>query len=160
MKAKVKGSEDIIIQPVVPDDVQEILSLQKLAYQTEAELFDDKSVSPLTETIEGMKRDFETYTFFKAMIGGELIGSVRTYVEGDVCYVSRLILNPIYQHHGIGKRLVKYVEGHYKGIKRIELFTFSNRKDITRFYKDLDYKIFKKEKVSDKLENIYFEKVR
>jgi hypothetical protein len=38
----------MIIETSNKDDLREILALQKLAYQSEAELYDDHSIPPLT----------------------------------------------------------------------------------------------------------------
>jgi hypothetical protein len=36
-------------------DIEEILSLQKLAFQSEVELFNDYSITPLTQSIASLK---------------------------------------------------------------------------------------------------------
>ena len=43
-------------------DLPSILALQKLAYQSEAELVGDYSIPPLTQTIEGITDDFNNGT--------------------------------------------------------------------------------------------------
>ncbi len=67
------------IERAVLDDAQDILSLQKLAYQSEAEIYHDHTLPPLTQTLEEIQKDFETQLFLKAVEEGQTIGSVRTY---------------------------------------------------------------------------------
>jgi hypothetical protein len=47
----------MIIGKANKDDLREILALQKLAYKSEAELYDDHSIPPLTQSIEGIEVD-------------------------------------------------------------------------------------------------------
>jgi hypothetical protein len=48
-----------IIERASVEDAQEILALQRLAYQSEAEIYDDYSIPPLTQTLEAIRADFE-----------------------------------------------------------------------------------------------------
>ena len=47
------------------EDAEEILELQKLAYQSEAVIYNDWSIPPLTETFEEIRAEFSKYTFLK-----------------------------------------------------------------------------------------------
>jgi hypothetical protein len=40
------------------DDLEEILQLQKQAYISEAELYDDYDIKPLLQTLDDIKQDF------------------------------------------------------------------------------------------------------
>ena len=50
----------MIIEQASAEDAAEILALQKLAYRSEAELYDDYTIPPLTQTLEEMHDDIET----------------------------------------------------------------------------------------------------
>jgi hypothetical protein len=39
-------------------DAEEILTLQKLAYQSEAEIYNDFNIPPLVQTLESIEKDF------------------------------------------------------------------------------------------------------
>ena len=41
-----------MITKALYSDLEEILALQKLAYQSEAELYDDYTIPPLTQSLE------------------------------------------------------------------------------------------------------------
>jgi hypothetical protein len=58
---------DIFAVQTSPDDADEILALQKMAYQSEAKLNDEWIISPLTETLPEIMSEFETKVFLKAV---------------------------------------------------------------------------------------------
>ncbi len=59
------------------NDAQEILSLQKLAYQSEAKIYSDFQIPPLLETLDELKMAFKSHIILKATFDGKIIGSVR-----------------------------------------------------------------------------------
>ncbi|WP_218831052.1 hypothetical protein [Paenibacillus sp. XY044] len=58
-------------------DAEDILQLQKLAYISEAELYGDDSIEPLTQILEEVRMQFRDHVFIKAAAGGRIVGSVR-----------------------------------------------------------------------------------
>ena len=48
-------------------DLPAILLLQKLAYQSEAALVEDYSISPLTQTLDGVTEDFINGVILKSI---------------------------------------------------------------------------------------------
>ena len=60
-------------------DLQEILELQYLAYQSEAALFGSKDIPPLKETIEELNEEFNKGVVLKLVEDDKIIGSVRAY---------------------------------------------------------------------------------
>jgi ribosomal protein S18 acetylase RimI-like enzyme len=135
-----------------------ILTLQKLAYQSEAELYQDWSIPPLTQSIEDIKTEFSTKTFFKACLDGKVVGSVRVSVNRGTCFVNRLIVHPEHQKKGIGTKLMETIEKEFSSIERFELFTGSRSEGNIRLYEKLGYRIFRKERLSVKVLLVYMEK--
>ncbi len=152
------GELYLSIEPAKPEDAPEILALQKLAYQSEAELYKDFSLSPLRQTLEEMTQDLSRMTFLKAVMDGKIVGSVRAYQEGDSCYISRLIVHPVYQNQGIGHKLMQQIEAAFPQVSRYEGFAGHKSKRNVDFYQRLGYVRFKREKISEKRERIYLEK--
>ena len=58
----------MIVERANVEDVEEILALQKLAYQSEAIIYNDYTIPPLTQTLEGVKADFEKQVFLKVAV--------------------------------------------------------------------------------------------
>ncbi len=146
------------IQRAVIEDAPEILTLQKLAYRSEAEIYSDFSIQPLRQTLDDLKDEFQTYDVFKALQGNNLVASVRTLVEGESCYVGKLMVNPAYQNQGIGYALMSYIELHNNTVKRFELFTGHRSVRNLHLYKKLGYREYRREKMSDRLTFIFLEK--
>lgn len=48
-----------------PTDSAEIINLQRLAYQSEAELYNDWSLPPLTQTIDNLIQEFSRSVILK-----------------------------------------------------------------------------------------------
>ena len=141
------------------DDAEEILSLQKLAYHSEAELYNNYDISPLKQTISEIREQFKTQVFLKAVSEGEIIGSVRVYEKDGTCYVGKLIVHPNMQNQGIGMALMRKIESYFQP-KRFELFTGSKSKKNIYLYEKLGYSIFKKEQNEcGGMEMVYMEKI-
>jgi ribosomal protein S18 acetylase RimI-like enzyme len=141
------------------EDAIEILALQKLAYQSEAQIYDDWSIPPLLQTTEEIQDEFGTHMFLKAVSKHSIIGSVRTRVMGNTCYIGRLIVHPKWQNLGIGTRLMTEVELMCRDVARFELFTGSNSIRNLHLYHKLGYQEFRRELLGSKVELVYLEKI-
>jgi len=146
------------VERATVDDAEAILSLQKLAYQSEAEIYDDFTIPPLTQTLEEIKKDFESQIFLKAVTDGRFIGSVRAFVKEGTCYVGRLIVHPDFQNQGIGTQLMNRIEEVFKEGQRVEIFTGHKSERNLYLYGKLGYKRFKTLIASEKLTIVYLEK--
>jgi ribosomal protein S18 acetylase RimI-like enzyme len=141
-------------------DADDILALQKLAYQGEAELYQDWSIPPLTQSSEEINAEFSTKTFLKACLNGKLIGSVRVSFNHGTGFVGRLIVHPEHQKKGIGTKLMQTIEKRFSSTERFELFTGSRSEGNIRLYEKLGYRIFRKERLSPQVELVFMEKRR
>ncbi len=155
----VSGLAELIIQEASQKDANEILELQKLAYLSEAEIYNDYSLAPLNQTSSEIVEDFKSKFFLEAVLDGKIVGSVRAYLENDSCFIGRLFVHPIYQNYGIGSKLMKKIEEKFSEAKRFELFTGDKSRRNIYFYQKRGYKIFKNEAISDKRKRVYLEKI-
>ncbi len=153
-----ENHQKVAIELAGIEDAEAILALQRLAYRSEAELYDDYSIQPLTQTMDELFAEFQTHSVFKAMMGTVLVGSVRTEVVGDTCYVKKLIVDPSAQNNGVGKALMKHVEAHHDAVKRFELFTGYRSEKNLHLYGKLGYREFKRERSNEKLVFVFMEK--
>ena len=83
--------EQIRIFQATQDDAGEILALQKLAYQSEARIYNDWNIPPLLQTIEEIRDEFKTHLFLKAVNKHSIVGSVRACIVGNTCYIGKLM---------------------------------------------------------------------
>ena len=68
-------------------DAAEILILQRIAYQSEAEIYNDYSIQPLTQTLEQAIKEFDEAVILKAVAEGKIIGSVRAYEKDNTALI-------------------------------------------------------------------------
>jgi ribosomal protein S18 acetylase RimI-like enzyme len=139
-------------------DLPAILSLQKLAYQSEAERYNDFDLPPLLQTLSEIQADFARMAFFKATVGERIVGSVRGYVRDGTCYVGRLIVHPDVQRQGVGTRLVQTLEQHFNAAQRFELFTGHKSEPALHLYHKLGYREFKRQEMATHI-IVFLEKV-
>ena len=147
-----------MIERAIVSDAEEILFLQKSAYRSEAEIYNDFNIPPLVQTLESIKNDFENQIFLKAVINRKIIGSVRAFGKEGTSYVGRLIVHPDFQNQGIGTKLMKEIEGVFKTCQRFELFTGDRSDRNLYLYKKLGYKIFNNGKITGQTNIVYLEK--
>ncbi|HOP39890.1 MAG TPA: GNAT family N-acetyltransferase [Geobacteraceae bacterium] len=138
----------------------EILDLQKLAYQSEAIIYNDWSIPPLTQTLEEVIKEFTQTTFLKACNYGKIIGSVRALMQNRTCEIGRLIVHPDFQGKGIGTQLMLAVEAEFPTATRFELYTGSKSEGNIRLYERLGYRIFSRKPLSQLVELVFMEKGR
>ena len=147
-----------MIDKALYEDLEEILALQKLAYKSEAEICNDFGIPPLTQTLEGIRQDYENQSILKMVVDGKIIGSVRAYEKDDVCYIGKLIVHPDQQNKGFGKCLMKEIEECFSDCKKYSLFTGKKSSRNLFLYGKLGYKIIGEEFVNDNLTFVYLEK--
>ena len=139
-------------------DAADILALQKLSYQSEAEIYNDYDIPPLKQTVDEIKEQFKNHIFLKAVHDGEIIGAVRAYEESGTCHVGRLAVHPDHQNKGIGTALMNKIERYFKP-ERFELLVGAKSSKNIRLYKKLGYSIYDTSKFGHgDIEVFYMEK--
>ena len=148
----------LTIERALPEDAHAILALQKLAYQSEAALYNDWSIPPLTQTIESLIEEFSTSIILKAVAEGQIVGSVRARGHNHTCEIGRLIVHPAFQRRGIGSRLLKTIEDQFPAVSRFELFTGSKSENNIRLYQRASYRVTRTQSLSPAVSITYLEK--
>jgi GNAT superfamily N-acetyltransferase len=124
MSAGEPRSQDLVIEPVAPEDAGELLTLQPAAYATEARLYGDSELPALTQTLFELQDELASVTALKAVAGHRIVGPARAHVDAAVLHVGRLTVAPDWQGRGIGSRLLAAVEAHHEGeVDAAALFT-------------------------------------
>ncbi|MEV8095433.1 GNAT family N-acetyltransferase [Kitasatospora sp. NPDC085879] len=145
----------VIISPATQDDAEQILKLQYLGYQDEAELYGDWSLEPLTQSLESLKAELGEQEFLVARLGDEVVGTVRGRVEADgTARIGRLVVHPRMQRHGLGGRLLDAVEQRLQetgAVYAFELFTGHRSLGNLRLYARHGYRQSAVREVSGRL---------
>ena len=149
---------EVEIGPARTRDAEEILGLQFLCYQSEAELYDDYEIPPLTQSLPDLLREYDESLILAARLQDEVVGSVRGHVENGTCHIGRLIVHPRLRRRGLGARLMREIEDHFATANRYELFTGHLSEDNLRLYNRLGYSEFRREVASPRLQLVYLEK--
>jgi ech hydrogenase subunit C len=160
MGRKRSAVDSMVIRHAAIGDAPEIFALQKVVYNHEAEMYNDYSLAPLTQSLQEMAAQFASRVFFKAVVNGKIIGSIRGGCEGDTVHVSRLIVHPYFWRRGIGTKLIKAIEAEFPDAPRFETFTGQKSRYTMGPYQSLGYSAFRTEKASEQRERVYLEKKR
>ncbi len=139
------------IARAVPGDAGELLTLQRAAYVTEAQLYGDPFIAPLVESLDQMRTVIETAVVLKATDGGRLVGAVRGQMSGSTCLVGRLVVAPDRQGQGIGSALLAAIHEAVPEATVFDLFTGHLSEGNLRLYRRLGYRETQRERVQDHL---------
>ncbi|HEX8627907.1 MAG TPA: GNAT family N-acetyltransferase [Catenuloplanes sp.] len=134
-------------------DAGEILTVQRAAYVSEAQLYGDAHLPPLTETLDEVRADLAAGTLvLTARLGdppgGRLVGVVRGRLAEGTVRVGRLAVAPDLRRLGIASRLLAALEADFTGrggpgrVRRFELFTGAHSVANLRLYQRHGYAVF------------------
>ncbi|MFI5668815.1 GNAT family N-acetyltransferase [Streptomyces sp. NPDC051704] len=133
----------VTISAAAAEDTEQILKLQYLAFQREAELYGNYRIQPLTQTLDSLKAELESDTVLVARLGDEVVGTVRGSVDEDgTGKIAKLCVHPRLQGHGLGARLLRAVEEALAGdseTTRFRLLTGHKSESNLRLYRKAGY---------------------
>ena len=139
-------------------DLPEILRLQYLSYQSEADLFENRDIPPLKQTLEDLTDEYNAGVILKMLDDdGHIIGSVRAREEDGTVHIGKLMIHPQHRCRGYGTMLLNKIEQYFPQ-KRYELFTSTKSEKNIRFYQKMGYRIFRHKAVNAGLQFVFFEK--
>ncbi len=114
----------VILRRAVEADAGELLTLQRAAYVTTAQLYRDPFLPPLLETCQEVAEAIRSQIVLAAVDGHRIVGSARCRIEGSVGHLGRLVVAPDRSGARLGVRLVKAIQDHAPpSVQRFELFT-------------------------------------
>ncbi|WP_406058737.1 GNAT family N-acetyltransferase [Micromonospora sp. NBC_00860] len=124
-------------------DAGEILTVQRVAYLSEAQHYTDPFLPPLTETVDEVAAVLAGPSIvLVARLGHRLVGSVRAHLDGDTAHVGRLSVAPDQQGRGVGAQLLTAIERACAGrVARFTLFTGADSAHNLRLYERHGYRI-------------------
>lgn len=139
-------------------DAPAILALQKRAYHSEAEINNDFSIPPLTQTLEQLQSEFAVKVILKVVVNGEIVGSGQVRLENNTAFIGRIIVRPELWGQGIGSRILQTLETVFPDAQRFELFTGAKSVNNITLYKNRGYSEFKEAFVGE-TRIIFLEKI-
>jgi GNAT superfamily N-acetyltransferase len=143
--------------PLPRDAAGELLTLQRAAYVTEAQLYDDVRLPALVQTLDHLVDELAGSTCLAAVAGTRLVGAVRTRERDGVLHVGRLVVAPDQQGHGIGTRLLLAAERATR-LPRATLFTGARSTANLRLYRRHGYVETAREPVQPGLQLVHLSK--
>jgi GNAT superfamily N-acetyltransferase len=147
----------LLIAPAGADDAGELLTLQRAAFVTEAQLYDDPRLPALVETLDQLRAALGLA--LTARMGPRLVGSVRARVADGVLHVGRLVVAPDQQGRGIGAALLAAVErAAGPEVHTAALFTGSRSAGNLRLYARAGYVEQRREPVDELLTFVHLAK--
>jgi len=149
---------DWTIRPAEKHQAGEVFTVQRAAYVTEAQRYDNPHLSGLAETLDDIRMAIEKRQVLIALTGHRIVGSVRGVVDGDLCHVIRLVVAPDMQGCGLGKALITAAEDANPLAARFALYTGEHSTSVLGLYKKLGYAEVGQEQIADTLALIRLEK--
>lgn len=129
-----------VIAPLTVADAGEVLTLQRSAYVSEAQIYGDPSLPPLVQTLPELVTELSHCLGHKAVRGSRLVGAVRSVVDGDTLRIGRLTVAPDLQGSGLGTALLAAAEADPgPDVTSAALFTGHLSADNLRLYERNGY---------------------
>jgi len=139
-------------------DFAEILDIQKKAFHSEAVLYQNFNIQPLSQTLEEMQEECKGKVVLKAVVDSKIVGSIRANAHGEGCWLNKLIVLPDYQRRGIGEKLLREIEKYFPKANKFTLGTGANSESNIRLYQKVGYQIIGKTTFEGGIEAVMMEK--
>lgn len=133
---------ELRIDTVGTDDSGELLTLRRAAFVTEAQVYEDPNIPPLTQTHEELRADLlrDDVITLGAWDGHRLVGSVRVELEPGKATLGRLAVAPDRQGEGIGTQMMLSVPPLLPDdVEEIWVFTGRDSKQNLTMYANRGY---------------------
>jgi ribosomal protein S18 acetylase RimI-like enzyme len=153
-------SPDVRVERAVPADAGEILTVQRAAYVTEAQLYGDPFIMPLVESLDQVRAVLSgDAVVLVARQGSRVVGAVQGRFHDQTCLVSRLVIAPDLQGQGIGTRLMRAIEDAVADrADMLTLFTAHLSEGNLRLYRRLGYTETHRERLAAHLTFVHMRK--
>lgn len=129
------------IRPIETGDAGEVLTVQRAAFASEALIYGNPDMPPLTQTLEELRAELVENLGCVAVTDHRIVGAVRARLDGRLLLIGRLAIAPDQQGEGLGTLLLAAVEerGCEVGATEAELFTGALSEANQRLYEREGY---------------------
>lgn len=124
-----------------PSDVADMHSVQMRAFEEEGRRCGTREIPPLQEQIVAIAEHVETQIALVAKEDGGLVGCVRGVLDGRVCTIRALVVDPSKHGRGAGSALLKALEDALEGVERVVLTTNTMMERNVPFYERHGYRV-------------------
>jgi predicted N-acetyltransferase YhbS len=148
---------DITIAPLTEADAGEVLTVQRAAFVSEAQIYGSADMPPLTQTLEEMQAELRMGAGLGARVDGRLVGAIRFRETDDMLLIGRIAIAPDMQGSGIGRALLEAAEKS-SSAPAAELFTGSLSEANIRLYESCGYVVSERVPDGDGTEQVFLRK--
>ncbi|WP_120493403.1 GNAT family N-acetyltransferase [Microbacterium phyllosphaerae] len=124
---------------MIEADAGEVLTLQRAAFVSEAQIYRSADMPPLTQTLGEVEAELRTGSGLTARIRGRLVGAIRFVEDDGLLLIGRIAIAPDMQGEGIGRTLLDAAERSSTAAEA-ELFTGSLSEANIRLYEACGYR--------------------
>ncbi|MFD5865293.1 GNAT family N-acetyltransferase [Agromyces sp. NPDC127015] len=142
--------------PLTEAHAGELLTLQRAAYVSEAQLYLDAFLPALTQTLDEVRRELR-HPALGVTLDRRLVAAVRWTVEGPTAHIGRLVVAPDQQGRGLGTTLLRAAEA-ASGAESFELFTGHLSAANIRLYEREGYREFRRQALRPGVELVHLRK--
>ena len=148
---------EISISRITLADAEELLTVQRAAFVSEALIYGSADMPPLTQTLAELEAELRDADGWVARVDGRLVGAIRTREQDGLLLIGRIAIAPDQQGLGIGGALLEAAES-ATDAEAAELFTGSLSEANIRLYERCGYVESTRVEQGDGIAEIYFRK--
>ena len=145
------------IEPLTGADAGELLTLQRAAYASEAQLYNDPFIPALTQSLDELLAELTEHNGIGIRVTGRLIAALRWRVDNGTAHIGRITVAPDMQGRGLGTLLLRTAEQR-SGAEVFELFTGHLSVANLRLYEREGYRQTMRMPLREGVELIYLQK--
>lgn len=150
-------SGDVSLSRIAASDAGELLTVQRAAFVSEAQIYGSADMPALVQTLAELEAELRAADGWVARIDGRLVGAIRTREENGLLLIGRIAIAPDQQGSEIGQALLEAAESHSHA-DEAELFTGSLSEANIRLYERCGYAETERVDQEDGIQEIFFRK--
>ncbi|WP_309066573.1 GNAT family N-acetyltransferase [Microbacterium sp.] len=151
------GHPQVEISPIRVEDAGEVMTLQRAAFVSEAQIYGTADMPPLTQTLDEVRAELADCIGWVARVDGRLVGALRAQQSDGLLLIGRIAIAPDMQGEGIGRMLLEAAENGTRATEA-ELFTGSLSEANIRLYERCGYRQTERVPQGDGTEQVFMRK--
>ena len=128
--------------------IEQIVAISKRAFETDIEVGGTiGDYPPEYDSVIWHEQMRNKGHLLQVVMAGAIVGGAILFADndGETLYVGRIFIDPVHHRKGYGLSLMKMVETHYSGIRKINLDTPLWNVRTNAFYTKLGYREVKRD---------------